>query len=198
MWATADLAGGIAVTYAGSLTGSGTGTAQLSGILDVGLGGLTLNFPGSMLQWAGGRIDTTTGDVTNLGTINISGSDLLANDGTLDNFGSIIQAGSGSLTLHSDGSRPTTLKNEPGASYVFQADSGINGDTGAIVNAGKILIEKFERRFSWNVVWLVRELGDRRGHAGRKSHDTRLNVKVQHVEGSDFHRTRVGSLRLRG
>ena len=36
-------------------------------------------------------------------------------DGTLDNFGTIIQTGTGNLDLHSDNISPTTLKNEAGA-----------------------------------------------------------------------------------
>ncbi len=65
--ATVDLAGGQTATYSGTLTGSGAGTVQFSsGTVVVGLGGLTLNFSGSMFQWTGGYFNAASGDVTNL------------------------------------------------------------------------------------------------------------------------------------
>ncbi len=142
--ATIDLTGGQTLTYDGTLTGSGAGTVQLSGgIMQIGLGGLTLNFPGNIFQWTGGAIDTSVGDLTNLGTINLAGSNDkgLYDDGTLDNYGSIIQTGSGNLGLHSDGQSPTTLKIERSASYLIESDSGVDnpfGNQTAIVNEGTI------------------------------------------------------------
>jgi len=96
-----------------------------------------------MLQWTGGNINSALGDLTNLGTINLTGSDGkgFEADGTLDNFGQIIQTGSGNLGLHSDNQLPTTLKIEPGASYLIESDSGVDNPLGgetAIVNAGTI------------------------------------------------------------
>ena len=81
--AVVDLTGGDTVTYGGTLTGSGSGTVQFSGGIDPAAGsgdgpanaGLTLNFPGSMFQWTGGGIFASLGDVTNLGTINLAGSE---------------------------------------------------------------------------------------------------------------------------
>ena len=54
---------------------------------------MTLNFPGSMLQWTGGAFFAALGNVTNLGTLNLAGSSDKGfyEDGTLDNFGTIIQ-----------------------------------------------------------------------------------------------------------
>ena len=63
------------------------------------------------------------------------------NDGTLDNFGTIIQTG-GNLDLHSDNVAPTTFKNEAGAWYLVESDSGIDntfGGINAVVNAGRIV-----------------------------------------------------------
>jgi len=115
-------------TYAGTLTGVGGGTVQLtSGRLFIGSGGLTLNFAGSMFQWTGGVIDAGQGDLTNLGTMNLSGnSDMdFYNDGLLDNFGTILQTGTGNLHLGTDGTFPATLKNEAGASYLLEGDGGL-------------------------------------------------------------------------
>jgi hypothetical protein len=119
--ATVDLTDGQEydqVVYSGTLTGSGAGTVQLSdGILYPGLGGVTLDFPGPMFQWTGGSMELSVGDAINLGTINLSGADQtqIYADGTLDNFGTVIQSGSGYFGLHSDGVVPCTLKIEPGA-----------------------------------------------------------------------------------
>ncbi len=131
-------------TCSGTLSGSGAGTVQTEGMA-VGIGGLTLNFPGNMFQWAGGAISTSLGDVTNLGTLNLvgSGAENISFGGTLDNFGTIIQTGSGALSLSSDvASYPSTLMNEAGASYLIESDSGIfcqgDNDQGAVINAGTI------------------------------------------------------------
>ncbi len=144
--ATVDLTGGQAATYGGTLSGSGGGTVQLtSGTLDIGVGGLTMDFPGSMFQWTGGLIDSALGDLSNAptGTINLTGTsdDTFADDGTFDDFGTIIQTGSGNLDLHSDNVTATTLDIEAGGSYLIEADSGVNNHFGgqtAVVNAGTI------------------------------------------------------------
>ena len=129
--ATVDLTGGGTVTYAGTLTGTGSGTVQLTGgTFYPAVGGVTLNFPGNMFQWTGGAMELSVGDVTNLGTINLSGSGetQIYADGTLYNFGTIIQSGTGNFGLHSDNVSPTTLINEPGASYLIESDAGIDND----------------------------------------------------------------------
>jgi RHS repeat-associated protein len=142
--ATVDLTSEETVTYGGTLTGSGAGTVQLGGgTLAIGLGGLTMDFAGSMFQWTGGVINSSVGDLTNLGTINLVGDNPKGfyNDGTLDDFGTILQTGAGNLALHSDNVTATTLKIEAGASYLIESDAGIDnyfGDATAIVNAGKI------------------------------------------------------------
>jgi protocatechuate 3,4-dioxygenase beta subunit len=131
-------------TYSGTLDGSGGGTVTFDfGDMNVGIGGLTLNFPGNMFQWTGHFLNTAIGGVTNLGTINIPGPvDLVVvDDGTLDNFGTIVQTGTGNLGLHSDNNFPTTFKNEAGAFYLLGSDSGIDNTDGgqvAVINAGVI------------------------------------------------------------
>ncbi len=136
-----DLGG---LTISGMLTASGAGTVDVTANLAAGLGGATLNFPGNMLQWTGGFFSLASGNMTNLGTINLAGSNDkgIDNDGTLDNFGTLIQTGTGNLALHSDNVSATTLQIEPGASYFFESNSGINNDYGgvvALVNDGTIL-----------------------------------------------------------
>jgi hypothetical protein len=142
--ATADLTSGETTTYGGTLTGSGSGAVQLtSGNFTPALGGVTFNFPGGMFQWTGGAMALSYGDVTNLGTVNLSGANRkqIEFDGTLDNFGTIIQTGGGNLGLRSDNHAPTTLRIESGGQYLLESDAGIN-NTGSgenvILNAGII------------------------------------------------------------
>ena len=108
--------------------------------------GGTVDFSGGVFQWAGGSISGAGGGAfINDETMNLTGSaDLLFdNDGTLDDYGSIVQTGAGNLALHSDNVEPTVLNIEPEGSYLLGADSGVSNDFGGetqINNAG--LIEK--------------------------------------------------------
>ena len=126
---TVDLTGGQTVDYGGLLSGTGAGTVVLSGgAFYPTVGGVTLSFPGTMFQWTGGGMELSVGDVTNMGTINLSGpneTEIYA-DGTLFDYGSIVQSGSGNFTLHGDGVTLTTLNIEAGGSYLFESDSGID------------------------------------------------------------------------
>ncbi|HKM53638.1 MAG TPA: hypothetical protein VJY33_09505, partial [Isosphaeraceae bacterium] len=126
--AVVDLTGSGTPSYSGTLTGTGAGTVELaSGRLYIGIGGMTLDFEGSMFQWTGGQFDAGNGDLTNLGTMNLNSNlaEDFYNDGVLDNFGTINQAGAGSLQLGTDGDFPVTLINETGASYTINGDGGI-------------------------------------------------------------------------
>ena len=142
--ASVDLTCGQTVTYSGTLSGSGGGTVSLnSGTFAVGIGGATFNFPGSMFQWTGGGISGAGGTLTNLGTINLSGSNdkIFYNDGTLDDYGTIVQTGTGNFGLHSDNQAPTVLNIESGGSYLIESDSGVDNPSGGeteIENAGTI------------------------------------------------------------
>src|SRR5208282_4765038 len=118
-------------------TGAGRGVVQVGdGRLYIGSGGLTLDFSGNMFQWISGQMDVGNGNLTNLGTMNISGDTEkdFYNDGVLDNFGTIIQTGSGNLQLGTDGVFPATLKNEAGASYLIEGDGGLSeiSDSGSV------------------------------------------------------------------
>ena len=70
----------------------------------------------------------------NLGTMTITGPVDFYNDGVLDNFGTIIQTGTGNLQLGTDGTFPTTLKNEAGAYYLLEGDGGLTeiSDSGSV------------------------------------------------------------------
>ena len=135
--------------YSGTLTGSGSGTVLLqSGRLYVGIGGMTLDFSGGTFQWTSGVIDGGLGTLTNLGTINLPGiyDKYFFNDGTLDNFGTILQTGSGSFDLGTDNIFNVTLDNETSGLWLIESNGGLNpyedglGDTGlpTIINAGTI------------------------------------------------------------
>ena len=145
--AVVDLTGGGTPSYSGTLFGFGGGTVQLaSGRLYIGSGGMTLDFDNSTFQWTGGQIDAENGDLTNLGTMTITAPVDFYNDGVLDNFGTIIQTGTGNLQLGTDGAFPATLINEAGASYLLEGDGGISeiSDSGSapgqtsLSNAGTI------------------------------------------------------------
>ena len=140
--ATIDLTGSLTIT--GVLSGSGAGTfAFTGGTMSPGIGGATLNFTGSPFQWTGGNISGTLGNLTNDGTmvLDSEGDLLLNNDGTLFDFGTILQSGLGNLALHSDSQFPTTLDVEPGGIYDIEADSGIDNPNGGwteVINEGTI------------------------------------------------------------
>jgi len=135
-------AGGTLDLGSGNCTGSftGAGTVNVSAMA-LGVGGVVADV--GNFNWTGGGINSALGDLTNRGTMTLSGTveHEFFNDGTLDNYGTIVQTGTGNLGLHSDNQFPTTLKNEAGAVYDIQADSGVDNPVGgqtAIINDGAI------------------------------------------------------------
>ncbi|MFI5460178.1 MAG: beta strand repeat-containing protein [Isosphaerales bacterium] len=139
--AVLDLTGGQTVAYAGSYHGSGAGTVLLeSGTLAVGAGGATFNFAAGLFQWSGGTIDTSLGNLTNDGTMTLSGagggSEHLRGTGILTNLGMIDQTGAATFDLDS----PAALENVSIGTYDLAADSGISEDQlgGTFVNAGTL------------------------------------------------------------
>jgi hypothetical protein len=146
--ATLDLTGGSTVVYQGTYTGSGAGTVALStGTLAVGSAGATFNFPAGLFQWRGGFINTSAGNLTNAatGVLTLSNpsptNDFLNGNGMLVNAGTIIQADVGGLNLQSTTASATTLLNQAGATYNFQADGSIfsTSGNGTVTNVGTIL-----------------------------------------------------------
>ena len=116
--------------FAGSFTGSGTGTVQLSsGSFGIDSGGATFNFPAGLLQWHGGSFFGHP--LTNTGTITLAGAPDKAFSNAFHNNGSIIEMGTGNLVVSG------TLNNNATGVIDFQSDGGLAGD-GVINNAGVI------------------------------------------------------------
>jgi hypothetical protein len=138
--AVLDLTGGQSISYSGSYTGTGTGTIALdAGTLDVATGGATFNFAAGLFQWSGGAIDTSGGELTNTGTIALSGgssaTETLQGTGVLVNQGTIDQSGAGTFDING----PATLNNQTGT-FDITANSGISesGAGGSLDNGGTI------------------------------------------------------------
>jgi hypothetical protein len=99
---------------------------------------------GSANEWDSGNINVAQGvTLTNNGTLTLKGSGnvSLGAGGTLLNDGTINQQGSGNLALAGSSNVATTLNNAAGATYDFQAESGIGyggGAGGQVTNAGTI------------------------------------------------------------
>jgi hypothetical protein len=111
----------------GYLTGVGGGTFSVTNGTLSCRWGTTLNFPGSMFQWAGGSIGSQYNNLANVGTINVSGP---ANvQSYLDNNGMMIQSGAGGISGN-------YLYNNAGGVYDIQNDNGIS--IGTIYNYGLI------------------------------------------------------------
>ena len=102
----------------GYLTGSGGGTVLMTNGTVLCSSGATMNFPGLMFQWQGGRIGNTATSsplLTNVGNLNISGP--VAVNGYLANSGTIIQSGTGLI------SSGTMIQNY--GDYQIQNDNGV-------------------------------------------------------------------------
>jgi len=133
--AVLDLMGGSNQNYTGTYTGSGEGTVLIgNGQLRVGAGGATFNFPGSLFQWTGGQILAQSGSLTNLGTMNLSGSNLKWMAGTMNNAGVVTHTGAGNFQIQWGGNY---FNNQSGALYDLQSDGGLEG-TGWFNNAGTV------------------------------------------------------------
>jgi fibronectin-binding autotransporter adhesin len=136
--ATLDLVAANKFTrYAGTFTGSGSGTVALShGTISVQPDGVTFNLPGNLFHWSSGTIEATSGGAfTNAatGTINLDSSvspdPIFQGPGDLINLGKFNHIGSSNLEL-----RSAVLHNAAGATY--NLDNGEISGSGTIVNAG--------------------------------------------------------------
>jgi hypothetical protein len=127
-----------ALTYTGSITGSGSGTVALNGAtITIPSAGATFNFAGKLFQWTGGTIDVSAGSLTNNGTINLSTttSVTLTGANSLINNKSILQTGAGTLSLNNN----ATLDNTSKGTYHLEADGGIGqSGGGTFLNAGTL------------------------------------------------------------
>jgi hypothetical protein len=99
----------------------------------------TVSIAGPANQWSGGQIDLGSGGFTNYGTLTINpGSGTLVLDGTgsFTNNQTLIQTGTGNLSLENN----ATLDNASSGTYNFASDGGVaqSGD-GTLVNAGTLV-----------------------------------------------------------
>ncbi|MBV9124869.1 MAG: Ig-like domain repeat protein, partial [Planctomycetes bacterium] len=135
------------MVYAGTYTGSGAGTVALAGgTLNIGAGGAVFQFPGTMFQWTGGNINLLGHNLTNKGTFNLNipqntnfaleSANQPNLGGELDNQGTIVQQGTGSLYLQDS----VTLNNPAGHTYTFAGDGSLlfNSYNSTMINAGTI------------------------------------------------------------
>jgi hypothetical protein len=143
--AVLDLTDFTTVNYAGSFTGSGSGTVELSGgTFSVAGSGVTFNLPSTLFQWSGGTVDVSSGGtftnvatgVLNLDTtVNTLGLNGSGTGGNLVNKGVLNQAGTNSLYLENR----ANLFNGVGATIDLTNDTSIrvNGG-GTLVNNGTL------------------------------------------------------------
>jgi hypothetical protein len=118
-------------TLGGVLTGSGGGTVFMNNGSVLARNATTLDFPGSMFQWAGGLLGGESSTLTNAGTLNLSGPAGLhlyfVNNGT------IIESGAGdnndnSGQLFNNGTYQ--IKNDNGAAINYFYNYGLLEKTG--------------------------------------------------------------------
>jgi hypothetical protein len=104
-------------TIAGLLTGSGGGTVLMNSGTVFSYDQATLNFPGAMFQWQGGSLGGGNGYLTNVGTLNISGS---VGSQAIANNGNMIQSGIGAIEGGSG-----YFDNNTNGVYQIQNDNGV-------------------------------------------------------------------------
>ncbi len=145
--AVLDLVPNRGARFAGTFTGTGGGTVQLSGgtlnVTDTAGPGAIFNFPAGLFQWSGGSIGNThpIHPFTNTGTITLAGAnDKGLNGSAFNNSGTIIHTGTGNLLLGSTFTNLDTLTNNSGAIYDFQSDAGLFATPGThfLNNSGTI------------------------------------------------------------
>ena len=119
--ATLDPTGGANPSWSALMTGTGAGQVLLSQGTLSAAPSLELNFADHLFQWAGG---TLIGPVSNLDVVSISGTNASTLLSEFDNLGLVRQTGSGGLGVSERGSG-SLLQNLPGATYQFEADSGL-------------------------------------------------------------------------
>jgi RHS repeat-associated protein len=149
--------------FSGTISGSGSG----SGAIFVGnssnfIGsGVTLNFTGSVLQF---NTATMAGLVTNAGNMAWTGTNDLHISGTLTNTGAIIV--SGTMLIRTDANN-TTINNQSGASFDFQAPSNlfVNGTTNDVFNNAGTL-ERTAGTSTATTSYVVNNSGTIAGNAG--------------------------------
>ena len=111
----------------GTYSGSGEGFVQFdTGVMQVGAGGATFNFPPGMFQWTGGTIDARTAPLTNRGSITLPDFALQPHlAGALNNAGQIIMQGTATLTVGRVGGGKGIITNLADGLFEFQGDEGV-------------------------------------------------------------------------
>ena len=138
-----DLTGGNSPTWAGEITGSGSGTVALAGGSLTAAPSLTLAFTNDLFQWAGG---IWQGVITNLGLVTVSGTNVSTLTGantTFVNLGTVRQAGSGGTVMGAFGAN-LYFENMPGATYQLASDSSISfGNNGGGQTSASVPFSNF-------------------------------------------------------
>ena len=125
-------------TVIGVFTGSGSGLISITGgPLTISSAGATFNFPQGLCQWIEGQITATAGVLTNTGFLTFNGiSGQMYLDGTLNNAGTITQAGSSNNNVLSFD--PGVLNNS--GLYNIEATGSVmnisQSSSGAVNNTG--------------------------------------------------------------
>jgi hypothetical protein len=122
--AVLDLTGGSAPTWAGEMTGSGSGQVWLHSGTLFASPALVIACPPNLFQWNGAILQ---GVITNTGTVTISGTNVSTLTGfntTFVNLGTVQQTGSGGSLMGTFNGN-VYFNNEPGATYEFTTDSSI-------------------------------------------------------------------------
>jgi hypothetical protein len=122
--AVLDVTGGSSPTWAGEMTGSGSGQVWLDAGTLFAIPSVVLAFPPNLFQWNGASLQ---GTITNTGTVTISGTNvgtLTGGNTTFVNQGTVQQTGTGGALWGTFGGN-VYFNNEPGAVYQFASDSSI-------------------------------------------------------------------------
>jgi hypothetical protein len=102
----------------------------------------TVSIAGPANQWTGGQIDLGSGGFANYGTLTIdpgSGTLVLDGTGTFTNYNTLIQTGTGNLSLDNN----AILDNASNATYNIGGDGGVTqSGGGTLVNAGTLAKSK--------------------------------------------------------
>ncbi|HUY34127.1 MAG TPA: DUF4214 domain-containing protein [Pirellulales bacterium] len=136
--ATVDLSSGQEFSYSGTLIGSGAGTVRFSGgQIDSGSGGLNLNFPGNMFQWTGGDFATLSSPkLTNLGTMNLTGTNPKQMYGNFSNSGSLNVNAGGTLGIGAFGGTVNFSQTSAGTLGIQIGGTPASGQFGEVVVNG--------------------------------------------------------------
>ena len=122
--AVLDLTGGSSPTWAGEVSGSGTGAVSLSSGTINSSPSLTLNLLGGLFQWTGGNFSGTT---INSNVVTIAGSNsVTVNDSSIFyNYGLLRHTNTATLNL----AFSSTFVNQAGGTYDLEGDGGMVNDS---------------------------------------------------------------------